>query len=331
MSFQGHDFAGDTMSKVIAVILTYNRQDLLQLCLASIYSQTCICDQVIVVDNASNDNTQKMLSEMDYPNLKVYLLSKNVGAAGGFNAGFRLAYQEGADYIWMMDDDVIPEPYALQRLIEADSTLDENGIDRAYLISTAFTENGYVTNSPSINKKMNHIGYKDWPKFAQYGVVSVDRATFVSILVPRGTIDRYGLPISDMFIWGEDTEYTLRITEDVPGFVVGASKVMHLRQEKGVLNIISEHSEVRLKYYKYLIRNRIFVTKKYRPARVVVKIMCLDLYMILKLLRRRQLKKACIVTTGLVEGFLFSPEIEYIDSPVKSQCLPLRIYKCESL
>lgn len=94
-----------------------------------------------------------------------------------------------------------------------------------------------------------------------------------------------------MFIWGEDTEYTLRITEDVPGFVVGASKVIHLRQEKGVLNIISENSEVRLKYYKHLIRNRIFVTKKYRPAHVVVKIMCLDLYMILKLLRRRQLKK----------------------------------------
>ncbi|WP_236557289.1 glycosyltransferase family 2 protein, partial [Vreelandella titanicae] len=237
------------MSKVIAVILTYNRQDLLQLCLAAIYSQTCICDQVIVVDNASDDNTQEMLSKLDYSNLKVYLLSQNVGAAGGFNAGFRLAYKEGADYIWMMDDDVIPEPFALQRLIEADNTLDKNGIDRAYLISTAFTENGYVTNSPSINKKINHIGYKDWPKFAQYGVVSVDRATFVSILVPRGTIDRYGLPISDMFIWGEDTEYTLRITEDVPGFVVGASKVIHLRQEKGVLNIISENSEVRLKYY----------------------------------------------------------------------------------
>lgn len=172
------------MSKVIAVILTYNRQDLLQLCLAAIYSQTCICDQVIVVDNASDDNTQEMLSKLDYSNLKVYLLSQNVGAAGGFNAGFRLAYKEGADYIWMMDDDVIPEPFALQRLIEADNTLDKNGIDRAYLISTAFTENGYVTNSPSINKKINHIGYKDWPKFAQYGVVSVDRATLYLFLFP---------------------------------------------------------------------------------------------------------------------------------------------------
>lgn len=319
------------MSKVIAVVLTYNRQDLLQLCLASIYSQTYICDQVIVVDNASNDSTQKMLSELNYSNLKVYLLSHNVGAAGGFNAGFRLAYQEGADFIWMMDDDVIPESYALQRLIEADNTLDNNGIDRAYLISTAFTENGYVTNSPSINKKMNHIGYKDWPKFAQYGLVSVDRATFVSILVPRSTLERHGLPISAMFIWGEDTEYTLRITKDVPGFIVGASKVIHLRQEKGVLNIISEKSESRLKYYRYLIRNRIFVTRKYRSTRVVIKVTFLDLYMILRLLRRLSFKKASIVALGLFEGFLFSPDVESIDSPIDIQHEPLRINQFKSL
>lgn len=316
------------MSKVIAVVLTYNRQDLLQLCLASIYSQTHTCDQVIVVDNASDDNTQEMLSELDYTNIKVCLLSHNVGAAGGFNAGFRLAYQEGADLIWMMDDDVIPEPTALQKLIEADSTLDKNGIDRAYLISTAFTENGYVTNSPSINKKMNHIGYKDWPKFSQYGVVSVDRATFVSILVPRSTLEKYGLPISAMFIWGEDTEYTLRITQDIPGFVVGASKVMHLRQEKGVLNIISDNNETRIKYYRYLIRNRIFVTRKYRSHLVVIKIICLDLYVILKLLRRCKIKKARIVAMGLIEGLLFSPAVEYINSPINSQCVPMIINPC---
>ncbi|CAM4306347.1 glycosyltransferase family 2 protein [Vreelandella rituensis] len=316
------------MGKVIAVVLTYNRQDLLQQCLDAIYSQTYSCDQVVVIDNASDDGTQKMLSGLNYPNLKVYLLSYNVGAAGGFNAGFRIAYQEGADYVWMMDDDVIPEPCALQRLTEADSTLDKNGIDRAYLISTAFTENGYVTNSPSINETKNHIGYKDWPKFVQYGVVAVGRATFVSILIPRGTLEKYGLPISDMFIWGEDTEYTLRITKDVPGFVVGASRVMHLRQEKGVLNIASESSEARLKYYRYLIRNRIFVTRKYRPIRMLLMIMYLDLYMILKLLRKGRLKKASIVTIGLVEGFLFSPAVEYMDSPVESQYVPLGIYKC---
>lgn len=316
------------MGKVIAVVLTYNRQDLLRQCLSAIYSQTCPCDKVIVVDNASNDSTQKMLSELDYPNLKVYLLPYNVGAAGGFNAGFRIAYQEGADFVWMMDDDVIPEPGSLQKLTEANNTLDKNGIERAYLISTAFTENGYVTNSPSISEMKNHIGYKDWPRFAQYGVVAVGRATFVSILVPRNTLEKYGLPISAMFIWGEDTEYTLRITKDVPGFIVGASKVLHLRQEKGVLNIISENSEARLKYYRYLIRNRVFVTRKYRPPRMLITIMYFDFCIIVKLLCRGRLKKASIVAIGLIQGFLFSPDIEYIDSPVDAQKEPLEICQC---
>ncbi|MBQ0778927.1 MAG: glycosyltransferase, partial [Pseudomonas sp.] len=71
------------MKKVYAVVLTYNRKDLLKRSLDAIFSQTRCCDGVIVIDNASSDGTESMLMQADYPGLQLYVLSHNIGASGG--------------------------------------------------------------------------------------------------------------------------------------------------------------------------------------------------------------------------------------------------------
>lgn len=306
------------MHRVFAVILTYNRKNLLKRCLDAVYSQTRPCDGVIVVDNASDDGTQQQLLKADYHNLKVYVLSRNIGASGGFNAGFRLAYRNGADFVWVMDDDVIPRPDTLQHLLEADERLNRMHIDRAFLISTAYTEEGLVTDSPALNLQRNEIGCPGWPGMVEHGMVPVRNTTFVSILVPRSAITEHGLPIASMFIWGEDTEYTLRITQDKPGFLVGTSKVLHLRERNGPISILSENNPARMKYYYYFIRNRVFIARKYfgkyRLALHVSKVVL----MILRLLRKGAFYKARIVLEGLMSSVLFRPRIESIDAPIET-------------
>lgn len=302
--------------KIAAVILTYNRKDLLNQCLDAVKSQTRPCDEIIIIDNASTDGTEQMLRQLAMSNVTVHRLSENIGASGGFNAGFRLAYQSGADQVWMMDDDVIPAEDALEQLLNADTLLSKNAIEPAFLLSTAYTESGLVTNAPSIDQRPNRIAYENWPLTLEHGLAPVRRATFVSILVPRRTLATYGLPIASMFIWGEDTEYTLRITEKAPGFIVGSSKVVHLRQENGAIDIVAEHNPNRVKYHRHYVRNEVFVARKYyRPRRVVISVLH-QCKVALKLLGQANFNKAGIVVRGLLESGTFYPGIESVDAPI---------------
>ncbi|GAA5178447.1 glycosyltransferase family 2 protein [Modicisalibacter zincidurans] len=313
------------MHQVYAVILTYNRKELLKRCLDAIYSQTRPCDGVIVVDNASHDGTQQQLLEANYPSLKVYVLSRNIGASGGFNAGFRLAYRNEADFVWMMDDDVIPKPNALQNLLEADARLSRMDIDRAFLISTAYTEEGLVTDSPALNLQRNEIGCPGWPGMVEHGMVPVRHTTFVSILVPRSAITEHGLPIASMFIWGEDTEYTLRITQDKPGFLVGSSKVLHLREKNGPINILSENNPARMKYYRYFIRNRIFICRKYFGTYRLVLHISKVFFIVAKLVRKGLFHRAGIVLGGVMESIFFFPATEPVEAPIETLGASIRL------
>ena len=302
------------MSKVFAVILTYNRKDLLKKALDAVYSQTRPCDSVIVIDNASQDGTRQMLLDAEYPGLKGYVLSENIGASGGFNAGFRLAYQNGADFVWMMDDDVIPEPDALQQLIEADELLEHKEIGRSFLLSTAYTESHEITNTPELSRLQNKIGYSNWPEMVEHGLIPVQRATFVSILVPRSVLKQHGLPIASMFIWGEDYEYTLRISQDRPGFLVGKSKVQHVRQKSGAQNILNEDNPARVKFYRHHVRNKIFIARKYLSRKTLLGVIWYSFSILFKLLYKAEFVKFKVMAHGLVEGVSFYPDEESVNS-----------------
>lgn len=312
------------MQKIFAVVLTYNRKDLLAQCLKAIYSQTRRCDRVIVIDNASSDGTEQMLLEADYPNLECHVLSRNIGASGGFNAGFRLAYQGGADMVWMMDDDVIAEPDALQRLVEADDLLEDSGMERSFLLSTAYTESGLITNAPSLDVRPNRIRYENWPLTLRHGLAPIRRGTFVSILVPRRTLENYGLPIASMFIWGEDTEYTLRVTEKTPGYLVGNSRVLHLRQENGSIDIKAETNQARLKYHRHYVRNEVFVARKYYRQRRALLTVLHQFRLMGELAAKGEWDKVRIVLQGVVESGRFKPGSEPASAPIESLGVEVR-------
>src|SRR5262245_37419965 len=121
------------MANIFAVVLTYNRKDLLKKCLDCVFAQSRPCDKVIVIDNCSSDGTSDMVRLEWGDRVQLHILSRNIGASGGFNVGIRVAYQGGADFVWVMDDDVLPERDALAKLIEADQFLADRGIARAFV------------------------------------------------------------------------------------------------------------------------------------------------------------------------------------------------------
>ncbi|AZZ45689.1 dTDP-4-dehydrorhamnose reductase [Pseudomonadaceae bacterium SI-3] len=312
------------MDQIYAVVLSYKRKDLLKRCLEGISAQSRPCDAIIVVDNASNDGTEEVLLDSEVANLKVYVLSRNTGASGGFSAGFRMAYQQGADFVWMMDDDVIPEPDALEKLLEADQRLAEHKQPRSFLLSRAFTEAGLLTNVPRIDERTNAIDYENWPALLHLGVVPVRPATYVSILVPRETLARHGVPLAPMFMWGDDTEFTLRISQDTPGYLVVASKVLHLRRVSGAIDILREPDPSRIALHRHLVRNELFVARRYFRKRRVLGLFTSRLGLVAAMLVRGQFAKARIILTGLMESFSFAPVPEAADAPVEALGVSVR-------
>lgn len=312
------------MEQIYAVVLSYKRKELLKRCLDGINAQSRPCDGIIVVDNASNDGTEEMLLQSQLPNLKVFVLSHNTGASGGFSAGFRIAYQQGADFVWMMDDDVIPDPDALEQLLDAGEKLKAQNQPHSFLLSLAYTEDGLLTNVPRIDERTNAIDYENWPALLHLGVIPVRPATYVSILMPRASLQRHGLPLASMFMWGDDTEFTLRISQDAPGYLVAASKVLHLRQVSGSINIQREIDPKRIALHRHFIRNELFIARHYFRKRRVLALFFSRLSLIARMVQHGHFAKSGIVLKGLLESFSFSPEPEAADAPVEALGVTVR-------
>jgi rhamnopyranosyl-N-acetylglucosaminyl-diphospho-decaprenol beta-1,3/1,4-galactofuranosyltransferase len=202
--------------------VTYNRRELLRDCLAAVAAQSRTVDQVLVVDNASTDGTAAMVGE-DYADVELLALPRNEGGAGGFHEGMNRAYLGGAEWLWLMDDDTISRPDTLAELLAAAERADE--LHPLLLASKALWTDGrlHPMNVPGLDRERlaRIVGG------AQHGLMPVTCATFVSLLVRREAIERYGLPAKHFFIWSDDIEYTNRVLREDTGFLVPTSVVEH--------------------------------------------------------------------------------------------------------
>lgn len=98
-----------------AVVVTYNRLNYLKECIDSLRIQTYKLDEIVVVNNSSSDGTLDWLSTQK--DLTI-ITQENSGGAGGFHTGIKYCYENGADWIWCMDDDIEMVNYALEELLK---------------------------------------------------------------------------------------------------------------------------------------------------------------------------------------------------------------------
>ena len=113
-----------TVNTIVAVVVTYNRKDLLRKCLKALLAQRDYSCDIIVVNNASIDGTKEFLDTyLNEHCITIHHLDNNLGGAGGFNYGMREAVLSGYEYIWLMDDDCICNVDTLSALMHADSVL----------------------------------------------------------------------------------------------------------------------------------------------------------------------------------------------------------------
>lgn len=191
--------------RIAAVVVTYNRLDLLKECINSIRQQTRKLDEIIVVNNSSTDGTLEWLN--DQKDLTV-VTQENSGSAGGQYTGIKTAYKKGYDWIWCMDCDVIAETKALTNLL----TYNEYPLDNiGFFTSTIYFKDSQLAyaNIPELSDPYSVLN-----SIAQNNSIPIISASFGSVIFPRHVIKKVGLPSKDFFIWGDDAEYTLRIIQN---------------------------------------------------------------------------------------------------------------------
>jgi GT2 family glycosyltransferase len=206
---------------VCAVVVTYNRRELLQRCLAAVEAQSRAVDELLVVDNASTDGTAAFVAER-FPAATLLALERNAGGAGGFHAGIERAHRAGHTWLWLMDDDTVPEPNALAALLDGARRAPR---EPSILLSRALWRDGSLH---PMNRPLVRSGEPgEMALAARSGLVAVRTGSFVSLLARRETIDRCGNVLADYFIWGDDFEWTARVLRDAPGYLVPESRVVH--------------------------------------------------------------------------------------------------------
>lgn len=218
-----------TEPRVVAVVVAWNRRDLLGRNLDGLAAQTRPCDAVVVVDNASTDDSAAVASAHPVVT-EVVRMPTNTGGAGGFAAGIaRAVVRHAADLVWIMDDDTVPTPGALAALLSARERF---GGGVALCASRADWTDG---REHPMNTPRERVGLTPAQRAAAaaIGARQVRSASFVSILLDAAAVRAEGLPRADFFLWNDDFEYTARLLRGRVGLYVPASRVHHLTKTFG--------------------------------------------------------------------------------------------------
>lgn len=208
--------------RIVACIVTNNRRELLRKSVTALQAQTRPLDEIVVIDNGSEDGTGAMLTE-DFPDVTVISYPDNRGASAGFSRGVELALEREFDWLWLIDDDGIARPDALAQFFAALDELD--GPEPALLCSRVEWLDGmpHTMNFPVMARERDRPVVKD----LRDGVVPIRAATYVSLLLSRSAMESTHPPLAKFFYQTDDIEYTARLLRDRPGYFVARSVVLH--------------------------------------------------------------------------------------------------------
>ena len=252
--------------KYAGIVVTYNRKEELINNLNSIVLQKKKFDKYYIIDNCSSDGTYEFLVEQNILKnefIKYILLDKNIGGAGGFYTGLRFAYEDGYDFICMMDDDGRPlenetflnlyntakEIYKNHKKMMLNSLVvcDDNAKNLSFGLGTMrLSEEVYL-------KSVNNL-IKDLIN------------PFNGTLVSKELVEEIGFPNKDFFIRGDEVDYQSR-AKKADAFIATVVNSMYYHPSAELVPLRWRGRTVYIGTYSpwkgyYLVRNYVFRIKR---------------------------------------------------------------------
>jgi GT2 family glycosyltransferase len=229
--------------KICAVIVTFNNVSMLANLLNDLRIQSRLPDEVIVVDNASLDQTESMV-KVNYPAINYIKLVENLGSAGGYYEGIKRA-AESNDFIYTLDDDVCLKPDTLSEIVKGFQLLEKSLPCRIGAVRSV--GKGHPEDVPT----------------------KLDICPWRGTLFKTSIVREAGLPSPDYFLYGEDLEYSLRFTKKGYSFYwIPASICQERHRDRDgkthteIFGKRSYHYQAPFRLY-YAFRNEISIYKQY--------------------------------------------------------------------
>lgn len=275
--------------RVTVVTVTYgDRWHLLKQVLEAVLALPSV-ERVVLVDNGSTGEGVQKAVAMDRQKVQPVLLGENKGSAAGFGAGIRAALNAGSEYLWLLDDDNLPETDALDILtteynrLVADTPRDKLALHcmregREYLRSIAYGGDPLKW-YPIDNSFMGFHAVRALKKLFSGGVTlgselvrdaSIPFGMYGGLIFHRSVAEEIGLPLASLFLYADDNEYTLRITRGGGRiFLIPCSRVADIESSWGADDAAKKESAVARQaaaseaQVYYSTRNRAWFSKKY--------------------------------------------------------------------
>lgn len=193
--------------KIIAVVVTYNRLELLKRNIACLRANRPL-DAIVVVNNGSTDGTTAWLASE--PGLHV-VNQANVGGSGGFYMGIREACRLDADWIWCMDDDVFPRPDCLESLLRHAGRSDVGMLAPRRLMEGKVYTNDFQALDLTCPFASLYKGKLS--KMQVDAPTEICGTAFEGPFIRREVVEKIGLPKKELFIFCDDTDYCIRTVQ----------------------------------------------------------------------------------------------------------------------
>lgn len=203
-----------TLPRVAAVIVNYNGKEVTLQAVESLRQMTYPNFDLVVLDNASTDGSSEALTQA-YPDLKQLRVEVNKGSSSGYAAGFRWAFDNGYDYVLLLNNDIEVQPDMLDRLVEVAESDPRIGVvgpkcyfhgDRQRLWSAG----GILRFRESITRER---GYGEIDRGQYDRDAEVDYINGCAILIKRSAGEAAGVWDPIFFICVDDADFCTRVKQ----------------------------------------------------------------------------------------------------------------------
>ncbi|MBN2305864.1 MAG: glycosyltransferase family 2 protein [Anaerolineae bacterium] len=250
---------------VYVSILNWNRPDLTIACLESLAALNYDDYKVLVVDNASRDDSVAQI-QTAFPDVEIIRSDTNLGFAAGHRVVKDRALADGAELLWMLNNDATANTETLSALVEAYQR-DGDALYGSFSLSEdvprKITFGGGrdldANGQPQVSQPYNPLSGKSYdPSLPDRSVTDANGSSF---MVPLSLVRQHGFMDEEFFFFGEETDYCYRMrAAGVPVIMVTRSTIIHQRRGS---TTGSQRLLVLRRYYK--TRSELIMLKRHQP------------------------------------------------------------------